>query len=80
MDDFRGLFIPLPLEKVNKTTRDMRPDLKSLYANKEEYMAKTDIELHNLVKERFLLEEDIPALTKQCQQLWDWVQKFYKPN
>ena len=80
MDDFRGLFIPLPKEKINKTTRDMRPDLKSLYSDKDEYLNKVDIELRNLVKERFLLEEDIPEVTKQSQQLWDWVRKFYKSN
>jgi hypothetical protein len=78
MDDFQGLFIPLPKEKINRTTRDMRMDFISTYKDKEDYLHKIDLELSNLVEERFLIEEDKPALKKHCIALWDWVQKFYQ--
>ncbi|MEP7322191.1 MAG: alpha/beta hydrolase domain-containing protein [Saprospiraceae bacterium] len=78
MDDFRGLFIPLPKEKINRTTRDMRPDFNTLYKDKEDYMHKVAIELSKLVDERFLLLEDIPLVKKHCLSLWEWTQHFYQ--
>lgn len=77
MDDFRGLFIPLPKEKINRTTRDMRPDMNTLYKDKEDYMNKVAIELSKLVDERFLLVEDMPLVKKHCLTLWEWTQHFY---
>ena len=78
MADFRGLFIPLAFEKFNRTTRDMRPDFKSRYLNKEDYLKKIDIELSNLVTERLLLDEDKADLRKHGAEIWDWIQKFYQ--
>ena len=78
LDDFRGLFIPLPYFKANRTTRDMRPVIGSLYPDKHTYLQKIDQALDELIKERLLLEEDLPAQKSQCSRLWDWVSEYYK--
>ncbi len=77
LDDFRGLFIPLPINKSNYTTRDMRPALETLYHDKTDYLAKIDLALADMVRERYLLEEDIAVQKKQCSDLWEWVTKYY---
>ncbi len=76
LDDFRGLFIPLPKQTQNKTTRDMRPTLNGLYIDKKDYLQKIDADLAILVAERLLLQEDVPILHKRSENLWEWVQRF----
>lgn len=78
LDDFRGLFIPLPSKKPSTFTHDRRPLLSELYKNKEEYLSKIDFELTNLVTERFLLQEDVADLRQRSASLWDWIQTYYK--
>ncbi len=78
MDDFRGLFIPLPEDAIQRTTRDMRPAFNGLYKNKDEYLSKIEFELGKLVAQRFLLVDDVPALKTRSSQLWDWIQTYYQ--
>lgn len=78
MDDFRGLFIPLPNSKPNTLFQDGRPLLKELYKSKVEYLYKIDVECTNLVSERLLLGEDVSDLKKRASSIWDWITNYYK--
>jgi len=74
--DFYGTFIPLPVNRsVKKRDLDPRPAISQLYSNKKVYLNKVRIEVVNLVKDRFLLQQDARKVILKAEQLWDWIHK-----
>lgn len=56
-----GSFLPFPAERV-----------RSRYAGREDYVHKIDVAARGLVKERFLLPEDVSEVVRTGGRIWDW--------
>jgi hypothetical protein len=68
---FRGTFIPLPkTEADRKAAGDSRPSVEALYRNRSTFMSRVDSGTASLVRERFLLPEDVPAARGRMDDVW----------
>jgi len=68
---FRGTFIPLPkTEADRRATRDSRPSIESLYGSRSTFLSRVDSATAALVRERFLLPEDVPAARDRMSDVW----------
>jgi hypothetical protein len=71
---FLGSFIPFPkTAQEREQSGDPRKSVAERYASREEYMTKFTASAEKLVKQRFLLREDVPALVERGQKEWDEV-------
>jgi cyanophycinase len=69
--DFRGSFIPLPLNQAEKMDRqDPRPAITSLYPTSEHFLQKTDQAIHTLIGEGFLLPLDSTYVRERAESYW----------
>lgn len=74
LTDFYGTLIPLPAtEAERKRTGDPRPSLEALYAGRADYLARARAAARDLVRQGFLLDEDIDRVVGRAGALWDWV-------
>ena len=72
--DFRGSYIPLPVtESEKKATGDPRPSISSLYDGKADYLGQVREAAHKLVRQRFLLQEDVSYVVERSKQYWEWI-------
>lgn len=70
---FIGSTIPFARTKADREkTGDPRMSISERYAGKQDYMRKFTDSANALVKSRFLLEEDVPALVQRGSEEWDW--------
>ncbi len=58
-----GSYLPFSVQRVRER-----------YANKDEYLRRTDAAARALVDERFLLGEDLPQIRATAGRIWDWSQ------
>lgn len=72
----RGAWIPFAIQTDKN---DPRPALEERYASKEAYLAKVKDVLQNLVRQRFLSEEDLDPQLKQAAERWDWIMRQTPP-
>ena len=56
-----GSYLPFSGERV-----------RTQYRGREEYVAQIDATARQLVKERFLLEEDVSPIVRMGGRIWDW--------
>ncbi|MFW6193106.1 MAG: alpha/beta hydrolase domain-containing protein, partial [Gemmatimonadota bacterium] len=71
--DFRGTFAPLPWDEAEKrATGDPRPAVTSLYDGRDDYLERARAAARALVREGFLLEEDVDRVVGRAAELWDW--------
>jgi hypothetical protein len=72
--DFLGTYIPLPkTEAERRQAGDPRPSIESLYPDKKDYLRSVERAARSLVKQGFLLDEDVPAVVNRAEQHWDWI-------
>lgn len=73
---FAGTFVPLPrTEAERERNKDPRPSIEQLYGgDREGFLSRVDVAAAELVAERFLLAEDVPAARARMAATWDWVQ------
>lgn len=65
----QGSYLPLPRsEAVREAAKDPRPSLESLYKSYRDYEAKYLAAAEQLVKDRYLLREDLPRLKVLCEK------------
>ncbi len=70
----RGAWIPFAKDKaVREAAQDPRLSLEERYSSKEAYLAKVKEASEQLVKQRFLTDEDVATQLKQAEQRWDWM-------
>jgi hypothetical protein len=68
-----GSFHPFARTKAERTTRgDSRLSLEERYATREEYLKKVALAAQQLVKDRFLLPQDLSDPVDQAAALYDW--------
>ena len=76
---FTGTFVPLPrTEQEKASSGDARPSLESLYASREMFLTRVDAAAAALVKERFLLDQDVPAARQRMADTWDFIARQVK--
>ncbi len=70
-----GSFIPFARTKAGRMkTGDPRPSVEERYANKQAYLNKVQTAAGGLVKERYLLERDVPRVMERASAEWDFVE------
>ncbi len=71
---FLGSFIPFArTAEERKQTGDPRPSIPERYPSRDEYMSKFEAAAKKLVEQRFLLEEDLPAMLERGKLEWKTV-------
>lgn len=71
---FYGSFIPFAKTKAEREkTGDPRLSIAERYGSREDYMRKFKEAANELIRERFLLPEDLPALMERGSREWDEV-------
>lgn len=74
MVPLRGSWIPFAATRAQRDQLgDPRPAIAERYASKEAYLARVSEALENLVKQGYLLADDVDPLRKQAATRWDWV-------
>ncbi len=69
---FRGTFIPLPhTEADRRTAGDSRPSIEMLYRTQSGFMSRVDSGIALLVRQQFLLSEDVPAARARMSNAWE---------
>ncbi len=73
--DFLGTWIPLPRdERERARTGDPRPSLASLYADRNDFLARARLAAADLAGEGFLLRRDESVALSRAGAMWDWIQ------
>ncbi len=68
---FEGSFLPFARTKAEREqSGDPRPSIAERYSSREEYLQKFDAAVDALVRERWILPEDKPALEKRGAEEW----------
>jgi hypothetical protein len=71
---FLGSFLPFARTRAEREkSGDPRPSVVERYASREQYLEKFGEAAKKLIRERFLLEEDLPAVLARGQREWDEV-------
>ncbi|MGA2738175.1 MAG: alpha/beta hydrolase domain-containing protein [Bryobacteraceae bacterium] len=69
-----GSFIPFAHSKAERMkTGDPRLSVEERYASKQAYLDKVQSTAGDLVKERYLLERDVPLVVARASAEWDFV-------
>jgi hypothetical protein len=68
---FLGSWIPLAkTAEERKKSGDPRPSIAERYSSQEEYMGKFEQAAKKLIEQRFLLQEDLPAILERGKLEW----------
>jgi alpha/beta hydrolase family protein len=71
---FIGSWIPLAkTAEERKKSGDPRPSIAERYASREEYMSRFEQAAKKLMEQRFLLQEDLPAILERGRLEWKTV-------
>jgi hypothetical protein len=68
--DFYGTFTPLPASANDK---DARPAIGKRFDNRNAYLANAKQAAQELVREGYLLEEDVARVLARAEKTWGWV-------
>jgi hypothetical protein len=67
-----GSFIPLPVTRADREqAKDPRMSIQERYASKDDYLAKVKASADGLVKERYVLPQDVDLIVAHAGQVWD---------
>ena len=68
-----GSYIPLAQTKAERdAAHDPRPSIAERYPSKNAYMQRITKAVNLLVKDGYLLSEDVPAIEKRAAEHWDY--------
>jgi len=69
-----GSWIPFPLNETERENRkDPRASIESRYPSKREYLEKITVAAQELVRQGYLLDQDVPKLRDRAAKEWDYV-------
>jgi len=78
---FYGSYLPFPRTAAERTkSGDPRPSIAERYSGEEDYLTRYRGATDQLVKERWLLKEDVPAVMARGKQEWRTAQTLPKDN
>jgi alpha/beta hydrolase family protein len=68
-----GSYIPLPRTKAEREARkDPRPSIEERYASRQAYLDAIGKAAAALVKDGYLLADDVPAVVKRATEHWEF--------
>jgi alpha/beta hydrolase family protein len=71
---FLGSWIPLAkTAEERKKSGDPRPSIAERYASQQEYMGRFEQAAKKLIEQRFLLQEDLPAILERGKLEWNTI-------
>ena len=69
-----GAAIPFPATKAKRlASSDPRPSVEERYASKDDYLRRVREAAVKLLKERYLLAEDVDPIVARGAEMWDWI-------
>lgn len=69
-----GSYIPMPATRGDREkNHDPRQSIADRYSNRADYLRRVDEAAKKLAQERYVLQEDVPALVDSAARHWDWV-------
>ena len=69
-----GSAIPFAATKAKRTASgDPRPSVEERYTSKDDYLRRVKEAADKLVKERYLLADDLDATVARASEMWDFV-------
>jgi hypothetical protein len=76
-----GSYVPFaPTRAERDAQRDPRPAIEERYASREEYLRKIAAAAADLVRDGFLLLEDVPATRARAAAHWDYATRARTPT
>jgi hypothetical protein len=73
---FEGSFLPFPKTVAERQkTGDPRKSIAERYSGREDYLTRYSHAVDNLVKQRWVLQEDRAAVVRGGEQEWDFATK-----
>jgi hypothetical protein len=70
---YRGSYLPFAWTKAERETKvDPRPSVEERYRSREDYLGRVALAATALVRERFLLPQDVPFVIERAAAHWDW--------
>ena len=71
-----GSFVPFPgTMRERRQTGDPRLSIAERHSSREAYLRRIRTEADRLAKQRFLIGSDVPHLTRQAAELWDYLSR-----
>ena len=68
-----GSYLPLPRTRADREkTGDSRQSIAERYASREDYLGRISLAAVDLVREQFLLAEDVPAVIERAKAHYEW--------
>jgi hypothetical protein len=73
---FTGTFVSLSrTEQERAASGDQRPSIQRLYRGRDGFLRRVEEEATLLVRDRFLLQDDVAAARQRMAETWDWIAK-----
>ncbi len=74
LTDFQGSFFPFESTlEARRLKGDPHPSVAERYPSRGDYLDRVEGAARAAVRDRFLLQEDLPRLMTRARVLWDWV-------
>jgi Alpha/beta hydrolase domain len=71
-----GSYLPLPLTEADrKKSGDARRSIAERYASLEDYIGRISLAAVDLVRNQFLLPEDVPAIIERARTHYEWAMR-----
>jgi alpha/beta hydrolase family protein len=69
-----GSWIPFPVNETEREShKDPRLSIESRYKSKRDYLEKISVAAQELVRQGYLLDQDVPKLRDRAAKEWDYV-------
>ena len=76
-----GSYVPLARTRAERESRrDPRPSIEERYKDRDDYLQKIRKAANTLVKERFILEQDLGDVLQRAALHWDFVTRATQTN
>ena len=67
------MLLPLARTRADRDrTGDGRPSIAERYPSRDAYLGRIALAAVDLVRDRYVLADDVPALIAQAAAHWDW--------
>ena len=74
LSSMQGSYIPLPRTRAERErTKDPRASIEERYESRDRYLSLVSAAAHELVRQGYLLEEDVAAVVKRADEHWSQV-------
>jgi hypothetical protein len=69
-----GAFEPFALTRQEREkSGDARPSIQERYSGRQDYLDRVKQSAETLVRQRFLIAEDVPAVLQRAAAMWDYI-------